>query len=82
MRPELPYLTAGTIAIIGGMAREHSWPEEGHRAVLATLIMVVIASATSGTSIAPLVRAIGLLAVLGAVMKTVPVISKAQVKGK
>jgi len=82
MRPELPYLTAGSIAIVGGMAKERSWPREGHKAVLATLIMVVIASTTSGTSIAPLVRAIGLLAVLGAVMKTVPIISKAQVKGK
>lgn len=72
MRPELPFLAAGGIAIAGGMAREKKWPSEGAGALIGTLILVVVASATAGTRIAPLVRAIGLLLLLAVVMATVP----------
>lgn len=82
MRPEMPFLAAGGIAIAGGMAREKSWPKNGTRAALATLILVIVASATTDTPLAPLMRAFGLLAVLSAVLLTVPVMSKAQKKGK
>ncbi|HXK36068.1 MAG TPA: hypothetical protein VJ553_00615 [Candidatus Paceibacterota bacterium] len=80
MRPELPFLAAGGIAIAGGMARDRTWPKDGTRAALATMILVIVASATADSPLAPVVRAMGLLAVLGAVLVTVPVISKAQVK--
>jgi hypothetical protein len=78
----MPYLAAGGIAIAGGMARERTWPKNGMRAVLATIILVIVASTTTNTSLAPLIRAVGLLAVLGSVMASVPVISKAQVSNK
>jgi peptidoglycan/LPS O-acetylase OafA/YrhL len=82
MRPEFPFLAAGTVAIAGGMAREKAWPKKGSTAVLATIILVIVASATSSTSLAPLVKAIGMLALLGSVMSATPIIAKAQKKGK
>lgn len=81
MRPELPYLAAGTIAITGGVARERGWPKEGLRALVATAILVIIASATADTKIAPLVRALGLLTVMIAVIAAVPAFNTTK-KGK
>jgi peptidoglycan/LPS O-acetylase OafA/YrhL len=72
VRPELPFLAAGGVAIAGGLAREKRWPADGGRAVLGTLALVIVASATAGTKIAPLIRAIGLLLLLASVMAAVP----------
>lgn len=72
MRPELPYLAAGAISITGGVARTHGWPPEGLRALVATIILVVITSATAETRIAPLVKAFGFLVVLVAIIAAVP----------
>lgn len=72
MRPEMPFLAAGGIAIAGGFVREKKWPENGVKALIGTLLLVIVASATSGTSFAPLVRAIGLLMLLAAVMTSLP----------
>lgn len=71
MRPEMPYLAAGSVAIVGGAIRENGWPSEGAQAAIGTLIMVIFASATANTKIAPLVRAIGMLLLLAATMATV-----------
>jgi len=71
MRPEMPYLAAGTVAIIGATVKEKSWPKNGARAIVGTVASVVIASASSDTPLAPLVRAIGLLILLVAVMAAV-----------
>lgn len=81
MRPEMPFLAAGTIAIAGGAIREKQWPSEGAQAVIGTLILVIFASATANTRIAPLVRAIGLLLLLAATMATVNAVKSAK-KGK
>lgn len=78
MRPELPFLAAGAVAIAGGAARERKWPAEGGRAILGTLALVIVASATADTRIAPLVRAIGLLLLLASVMASVPAFSTKQ----
>jgi hypothetical protein len=72
MRAELPYLAAGTIAVTGGVARQGHWPDGGTRAVIATGFIVVIASGLNDTKLAPLVRALGLLVLLGAVIAAVP----------
>lgn len=71
MRPEMPYLAAGGVAIVGGAIRDGRWPSEGPQAALGTLVAVVVASATADTVIAPLVRAFGLLVLLVAVMSAV-----------
>lgn len=72
MRPEMPYLAAGITALVGGYKRERGFPRNGITAVIATVALVIFASATAETKAAPIVRAIGLLMLMGAVMATVP----------
>lgn len=82
-RPEMPFLLAGVLALIGGVARERGWPDDGFKAIGSTVVLVILASLTNGTSFAPVVRALGLLMVLGAAMATIPAVSNAvQKKGK
>ena len=76
MRPEMPYLAAGAISLAGGVARERAFPREGLTAVIGTVALVVIASATADTPLAPVVRAFGLLVLLAAVMSAVPAFTK------
>jgi len=71
MRAELPYLAAGGVAVVGGAIREKGWPKNTVKAVLGTVALTLAASATAGTRFAPLVRAIGLLLLLTAVMAAV-----------
>ena len=82
MRPEMPFFATGFVAIVGGTIREHAWPKEGAQAILGTLVLVVVASATAGTRIAPLVRAIGLLLLLTATMAAVNATNAAAKKKK
>lgn len=70
-RPEMPFLAAGTVSIIGGVRQTGGWPANGGKVILATLALVIVASATAGGRLAPLVRAFGLLVFLVAVMATV-----------
>ena len=79
MRPELPYLGAGALAITGGAIREGKWPGEGMKAVVGTVALVIGASATADTRFAPLVHAVGLLLLLASVMA---VVKATQKKGK
>jgi peptidoglycan/LPS O-acetylase OafA/YrhL len=81
MRPEFPFLAAGATAIVGGAIREKQWPSEGAQAAIGTLVLVIFASATANSRIAPLVRALGLLLLLAAVMATVNAVNAAK-KGK
>lgn len=80
MRPEMPYLAAGAIAIGGGAIRAGEWPSNTLHAVIGTVALVVVASATDGTRIAPLVRALGFLILLAATMAAVKAVT--QVKKK
>lgn len=76
MRPEMPYLAAGLVAIAGGVSRERAFPAKGMTAVVGTVALVVIASATADTPIAPAVRALGLLVLMAAVMSAVPAFTR------
>jgi hypothetical protein len=71
MKPELPFLAAGAVAVVGGAIRDKAWPSYTTRAVLGTVALVIVASATSDTRIAPLVRAVGLLLLLTTIMAAV-----------
>ncbi len=71
MRPEMPFLAAGAVSVIGGAIREKKWPESTARAALGTIVLVVAASATTNTKAAPLVNAIGLLLLLTSIMAAV-----------
>ncbi len=76
MNAEMPFLLTGAVVLVGGTARDKGWPKEGFNAIIATSVLVILASLTNGTDFAPLVRAIGLLALLSAVMVSVPYIHK------
>ena len=69
--PELPFLGAGVVALIGGTKREGHFPVKGVSTVVGTVGLVIAASATSETRLAPLVHALGLLVLLAAVYGTV-----------
>lgn len=71
MRPEMPYLAAGAVAIVGGAAKEKRWPDNASRAIVGTIAAVLIASATTDTPFASLVHAIGLLVLLVSVMAAI-----------
>ena len=70
-RPELPYLAAGAVSIIGGARRSNGWPATGGKVIIATIVLTIVASATNNSKMAPLVHAFGLLLLLVAVMATV-----------
>jgi hypothetical protein len=81
MRPELPYLAAGAVSILGGAIQEKRWPGNTAWSIIGTVVLVVVASATTGTRFAPLVRAIGLLLLLTAVMAAVRASQKVKKNG-
>jgi hypothetical protein len=80
MRPELPYLGAGVVTVIGGAIAEKGWPKNTVRSAIGTVVLVLAASASTGTRIAPLVQAIGLLLLLTAVMAAVKATQSKKVK--
>lgn len=71
MRPEFPFLAAGAVTIAGATVKEKHWPSGGARSVVGTVVLVLIASATSDTPLAPLVHAFGLLVLLAAIMAAI-----------
>lgn len=71
MRPEMPYLAAGAVSLIGGAIRDKKWPSNANRAIIGTVATVLLASASADTPIAPLVHAIGLLVLLAAAMAAI-----------
>ena len=68
MRPEMPYLAAGGIVLAGGAIKKKGPPPNAVRSVMGTVVLVIVASATAGSRVAPLVHAIGILLVMGAVL--------------
>ena len=82
MRPEMPFLAAGAVAITGGAIKERKWPSNATTAVIGTVVLTLAASATADSRIAPLVRAVGLLLLLSSVMAAVTTVQNAKKKGK
>lgn len=80
MRPELPFLAAGGIALAGGVKAEGKWPANWPKVLIGTVVLVVIASATNETKVAPLVRAIGLLLVVTTTMAAVKAVNTKKAK--
>lgn len=79
MRPEMPYLAAGIISLTASVKREGGFPSNGVTAVIATVALVIVASATANSRVAPIVRAIGLLLLMAAIMAAAPTLTS---KGK
>ena len=71
MRPEFPFLAAGAVTIVGATVKEKHWPAGALRSIVGTVALVIVASATSDTPLAPLVHALGLLILLVAAMAAI-----------
>lgn len=67
MHPELPFLAAAAIAVTGATIRDGKFPALG-RVAIGTVALVIVASASTGTRLEPLVKAFGMLLVLVAVI--------------
>ena len=80
MHPEMPFLAAGGVSLIGGAVAAKGWPSNALTSIIGTVALVIIASATGGTRLAPLVRAVGLLILLAASMAAVKHVSDAKKK--
>lgn len=69
--PEISFLAAGAISVVGGAIAEGKWPSHVGSSIIGTVVLVVVASATAGTKVAPLVHAIGILLVITSLMAAV-----------
>jgi hypothetical protein len=67
MSPELPYLAAGGVAIVGATYRDGKLPDL-MRPVVGIVACVLVASAFGETKLGPLVQAFGMLVLLVTVM--------------
>jgi len=76
--PELPFIGAGVVALVGGVKREGKFPEKGVIAVVGVVLLVLVTSATANTRIAPVVHAFGILTLIGAVFGTVRIFQQPQ----
>lgn len=74
----MPYLAAGAVSVIGGAVKEKAFPANGVLGITATIFLVIVASMTTNTKIAPLVHAIGMLLLMGAVFATITNIQNAK----
>ncbi len=70
MRPEMPWLAAGGVSLIGSIARDKAFPHNAFPSVIATAGIVIVAAASRGTKVESLVRAVGVLALIAVVMRT------------
>lgn len=73
MRPEMPFLAAGGVAIAGATVRDKKLPPLS-RALIGLLVLVIVASMTSNTRLAPLVSAFGMLVLLVTVIATTNIV--------
>jgi hypothetical protein len=67
---------AGTIAFLGSMKEAKSFPPNGVRIIFATLMLVVVVSLFDRGPLASPIKALGMLMVLGALIRYVPKLSK------
>lgn len=73
--PELPYVAAAGVGVVGATIREGKLPRLG-RPLIAVIVLILFASATSGTKAQPLVAAIGTLLLMATVFATGRIIYK------
>lgn len=69
--PEIPFLAAGTIAVVGDTVADKKLPEHLTTSIIGTVVLVLVSSASANTRLAPLVHAIGLLLCLTALLAAV-----------
>lgn len=80
MNAEGPVVATGAIAIAAGYAREGRWPKKGTAALVATALLLVLASFMSRTKAAPIVAALAWLMLIVALLTAVPFFGTAHTK--
>lgn len=65
MRPELPFLAAGAVALVGAVLRDGKLPASLSRPAIGVAVLVILAAATQRTKVAPVVNAFGMLLLTG-----------------
>ena len=80
MSPEFPFIASGVLLLIGGAARNGGFPQDAIKSLAGTAVLALVASATNGTKIAPVVRALGLLYLLTVGMATIKALDSAKKK--
>lgn len=78
--PAYPLLAAGAIVLAAGVAKSGGWPDNGGKAVIGTVGLVVVGTALGRTAAAPIVSALAWLILLGAVYGSVPALAAARSK--
>lgn len=68
MAPELPFIGAALVSLVTGVRKEGGFPSGGIKVLVALSVLVIVAAATAGTKLAPLVRAIGVVLLLTSVL--------------
>ena len=68
MAPELPFIGAALVALATGVRRTGGFPPNGIRMLIALSVLVIVASATATTKLAPLVRALGVVLLLTSIL--------------
>jgi uncharacterized membrane protein YccC len=74
-RPELPYVAAAGISVVGATIKTGKLPRLG-RPLIAVIVLILFASVTSNTKAAPLVAAIGTLLFMASAFATGRIIYK------
>ena len=72
MRPEMPYLAAGILAIVGGIRKGN---RPAPQTVAAIVFLVILASMSAGGKLAPVVRGLGFILLLSVSITVVPGLS-------
>lgn len=80
-RPELPFLAASGIAVAGSTMAHGKLPDLT-RVMIGTIVCVLVASASGGTKVAPLVHAFGMLVLLVSVIAATNSVIQSKKKGK
>lgn len=68
MGPELPFIGATIVALVSAVRLEGRWPDGGIKTLIAAAVVIVVASATHGTSLAPLARALGITTLIASIL--------------
>lgn len=76
MQAEIPYLASGGLAIAVGYKNEGGWPQNGTKAVMGTIALVVIASFLGSTQAGPLVAGFGWLLFMAVAFAAITAFSK------
>ena len=75
LRPEMPYLAAAGVTVAASTYASGHLPALG-KVALGVIGIIVVASATTGTKLAPVMQALGYLVLLAVLMRSATMFNK------